>query len=154
MKIELGPYDDNRKIDITIDKYDTWNLDHTLALIIHPCLIQLKKDKHGAPNVDDEDVPEYLKTTSAPPKENEWDIDDNWFKRWDWIMDEMIWTFGEFIKEDRESSFYDHSEVDESAGLETQIQQIKIDREGLDVYWKRIDNGLRLFGKYYRGLWD
>jgi hypothetical protein len=33
----------------------------------------IKKDKHGAPFVDDEDVPEELKSTSAPPKENEYD---------------------------------------------------------------------------------
>ena len=56
-------------------------------------LKQLKKDKHGAPLVDDEDVPEELRSTSAPPKENEYDIDDNHFKRWDWVMDEMIWSF-------------------------------------------------------------
>jgi hypothetical protein len=28
------------------------------------------------------------------------------------------------------------------------------DKEGYDKHSKRIDNGLRLFGKYYRGLWD
>jgi hypothetical protein len=30
----------------------------------------------------------------------------------------------------------------------------KFDVEGYQAHSKRIDNGLRLFGKYYRGLWD
>ena len=28
------------------------------------------------------------------------------------------------------------------------------DKEGVEKHWKRIDNGLRLFGSYYRHLWD
>ena len=52
-------------------------MDHTLAMIIVPMLKQLKETKHGAPFVDDEDVPEELKSTSAPAKENDWDTDDN-----------------------------------------------------------------------------
>ena len=30
----------------------------------------------------------------------------------------------------------------------------KCDYDGIAVVEKRIDNGFRLFGKYYRGLWD
>ena len=29
-----------------------------------------------------------------------------------------------------------------------------VDREGIKEYNERINNGIRLFGKYYRGLWD
>ena len=58
---------------VKIDRWDTWSMDHTLAEIVLPMLKQLKKDKHGAPLVDDEDVPEELKSTSAQPRENEWD---------------------------------------------------------------------------------
>jgi hypothetical protein len=54
-------------------------MDHTLSHIVLPMLKQLKKDKHGSPLVDDEDVPEELRSTSAPAKENDWDIDDNHF---------------------------------------------------------------------------
>ena len=46
-----------QKINVRIDKHDTWSMDHTLAHIILPMLKQLKETKHGAPNVDDEDVP-------------------------------------------------------------------------------------------------
>jgi glutamate-1-semialdehyde aminotransferase len=56
-------------------------------------LKQLKENKHGAPFTDDEDVPEHLRSTTAEPKENEWDTDSNHFLRWDWIMDEMITGF-------------------------------------------------------------
>ena len=51
----------NRKIKIRIDKYDTWNMDHTLALIILPMLKQLKQRNHGFSYVDDEDVPKNLR---------------------------------------------------------------------------------------------
>ena len=78
---------------VKIDRYDTWSMDSTLAPIILPMLKQLKKDKHGAPFVDDEDVPEELKSTSAPAKENEYDTDAHHFARWDWVMDEMIFAF-------------------------------------------------------------
>lgn len=156
MNVLIGPYtDDNtaRQIEIRIDPFDTWDADHTLALIIVPMLKQLKATKHGAPLTDDEDVPEHLRSTSAPPKENNWDVDANHFKRWDWIMDEMIWAMEQVIKDD-EGQFYDHSEVDEEADLNTQVQQIKIDRKGLQQYHERIQKGCLLFGKYFQSLWD
>ena len=73
---------------VKIDHYDTWSMDHTLSPIILPMLKQLKEKKHGAPGVDDEDVPAGvgLRSTEAGPKENEYDTDENWFKRWDWVI--------------------------------------------------------------------
>ena len=156
MNVLIGPYPDGdtkRQIEIRIDKFDTWSMDHTLALIIVPMLKQLHATKQGAPMTDDEDVPEHLRSTSAPPKENEWDTDDNHFKRWEWIMDEMIWAM-EQIAEDNDGQFYDHSEVDENADINTQLSQMKVDREGLQRYHDRIQNGCRLFGRYFQNLWD
>ena len=43
MKVEIGPYEENRKVNVQIDEYDLWNLDHTLALIILPSLKAYKK---------------------------------------------------------------------------------------------------------------
>lgn len=143
-----------RKVKVRIDKYDTWNMEETLAYIILPMLKQLKETKHGSPHVDDEDVPEELRSTSAPPKENEYDIDANHHKRWDWVLDEMIWTFEEIANGEDHSMFYDHSGVDSTKDIDTQIRQIKVDEEGLKAYYARIENGLRLFGKYYLNLWD
>jgi len=144
----------NRTVIVKIDRYDTWSMDHTLSLIILPMLKQLHATKHGSPCVDDEDVPEHLKSTSAPPKENEWDTDDNHFKRWDWVMDEMIWAFEQMVDENSTEKFYDHSAVDKKDGLEEQINKIKIDYEGIQVHEARMKKAFMLFGKYYRGLWD
>jgi len=140
MKIKLGRFPSfesgkERKIEIKIDPWDTWNMDHTLSLIIHPMLIQLKETKHGTPFVDDEDVPEDIRSTAAPEKINEWDIDDNFDARWTWVLDEMISTFGEIS-----NSCWESKSV--------------FDIEKYNSYCARIDNGLRLFGKYFRALWD
>jgi len=140
---------------VKIDRYDTWSMDHTLAHIIHPMLVQLQATKHGAPFTDDEDVPDRLKSTSAPARENEWDTDANHFARWDWIMDEMIWSFTQELKDDDEGQFFDYSESrDVEDDWNEKLNKIKIDYEGLEAHQKRKANGFRLFGKYYSSLWD
>lgn len=157
MKVSIGRYpkgDTPRRVKIVIDPYDTWSMDHTLALIIVPMLKQLKATTHGAPLVDDEYVPEHLRSTAAPPTENEWDVDDNHFKRWDYVLDEMIWAMEQIANDDSESKFYDYSEVDEEADLMKQIAQIKCDHEGLQKHHDRIANGTKLFGIFFQNLWD
>jgi hypothetical protein len=139
---------------VKIDYWDTWSMDHTLAHMIVPMLKQLQANKHGSPQVEDEDVPEHLRSTAAPPKENDWDTDDNLHLRWEWVMNEMIWTFEQQIKDNADSQFYDHSAVNPKTGISTQIGQIKVDRDGLDAWQERKTNGFRLFGKYYQALWD
>ena len=153
---------------VKIDRYDTWSMDHTLAHIVLPMLRQLKKDKHGSPLVDDEDVPEELRSTSAPAKENEWDTDENWFKRWDWVMDEMIFAFESKLDDSWEDAFRE-GEIDwktvpsawDANGKPTLYSMedgpnhtYKCDYDGMKVVNDRIQNGFRLFGKYYQGLWD
>jgi len=95
-----------RKVKVRIDYYDTWSMDHTLSHVILPMLKQLKETKHGSPFVDDEDVPEELRSTSAPPKENEWDTDDFHHDRWDWVLGEMIWAFEQQIDDDADDQFH------------------------------------------------
>ena len=157
---------------VKIDHWDTWSMDHTLSQIILPMLKQLQATKHGAPIVDDEDVPEELKSTSAPPKENEWDTDDNWFKRWDYVLDEMIFAFERRVDDSWQDAFrsgvidnvwvYIDKDGNEVPKGEHTYLRMKdgpnhtyvCDYEGMQEVEKRIDNGTRLFGKYYRGLWD
>jgi hypothetical protein len=146
---------------VKIDRWDTWSFDHTLADIILPGLKQLKATKHGAPFVDDTDVPEgmNLRSTEADPKENEWDIDSNHFKRWDWVLDEMIWAFEQKVADEAESQFFDHSEcpTDPSARLEdltNGASRVKYDSEGHRAWQDRKSNGFRLMGRYYENLWD
>ena len=140
---------------VKIDRWDTWSMDYTLSFIVVPMLKQLKETKHGAPFVDDEDVPEELKSTSAPPKENEWDTDENHFKRWDWVIDEMIWSFEQNLDNNSEEKFFNDADVDhKDKDFMNNIHKIKIDQKGLAAHWARKANGFRLFGKYYQGLWD
>lgn len=157
MKVHIGRYpkgDKERKVSVKIDKWDTWSADHTLALIIVPLLQKMKEDKQGAPNVDDIDVPEHLRSTAAPSKENEWDTDDNWHPRWDYVLDEMLWAMQQIASDDDEGQFYDHSEIDESKGLREQINAIKVDTEGLKAHQERVQKGCELFGKYFQCLWS
>jgi hypothetical protein len=143
---------------VKIDRWDTWSMDHTLAHIIHPMLVQLQKDKHGAPYTEDDDVPEYLRSYMAQPKENEWDTDSLHFMRWDWILNEMIWAFEQELKDDDEHQFFDDSECgDEKFPWNKDgqyISKLKLDTEGLEAHQKRKANGFRLFGRYYQNLWD
>jgi hypothetical protein len=148
---------------IRIDRYDTWSMDHTLADIILPMMRQLQASKHGAPFVDDEDVPEELRSTAAEPKENEWDTDSNHFRRWDYVLDEMIWAFEQKVTDDAESQFFDHSayNITDRAGrrewiddINNSVSKTKYDEAGHRVWLARKANGFRLFGKYFEGLWD
>lgn len=169
MYVRIGRYPDEdsdreRDIDIVIHPYDTWSADHTLALVALPMLKQLKETKHGVPSrIDYEDMPphlqfiekQYSQTYELFPENDMWEPEfDRQVQVWDWIMDEMIWAFEQII-DDNDSQFYDHSGVDENeADINVRIGQLKVDREGLDAHNKRIENGLKLFGKYYLSLWD
>ncbi len=151
---------DGRKIKIKIHDYDTWSMDTTLSHIIVPMLIQLKKTTHGSPSVDDEDVPDELKSTSAPPKKNDWDVDDNHHKRWEYVLDEMIYAFTQIRDEHPGESAYYGAAVQhtigggpEGGGFVFNLPTVT-DKEGLDKYYARIQKGTLLFGKYYSGLWD
>jgi hypothetical protein len=157
---------------VKIDRYDTWSMDSTLSPIILPMLKQLKEKKHGAPFVDDEDVPEHLQSTAAPPKENKYDVDAHHFARWDWVMDEMIFAFECKVDDSWQDAFHsgEHDilwipvdrEGNEVPKGEHKYYQMgkgpkdtyQCDYEGMKVVQARITNGFRLFGKYYEGLWD
>lgn len=157
-----------RTVKIHIDRWDTWNMDYTLALIVLPMLRQLKETKHGGPYVDDADVPDELKSTAAPPKENEWDIDANHFKRWDWILDEMIFAFEHIVDDTWEEQYHtgkfdlrsEPCEWDDDGKprlyrmVEGPDHTYESDQEAINAVYKRIDRGLLFFGKYYRNLWD
>jgi len=152
---------------VKIDRYDTWSMDHTLAYIILPMLKQLRDSKHGAPYVDDEDVPRELWSIYSFPKE-EYDVDGNHFKRWDWVLDEMIFAF-EHKNDDTWSNEFVSGVIDwkseacewDENGKPKMFKMVegpnhthKCDYEGIRAVEERIQNGFRLFGKYYQNLWD
>ena len=171
MKINIGSYPNHRfyhnwlydwfgytpkqKTKIRIDKFDTWSMDHTLAPIILPMLIQLKKEKHGAPNVDPKDVPIPLR-----PKKQDvlkykeiGETDEKFFERWDWVMDEMIWAFEQKCRDNWEDDYYgDYIEDQKNGPMAGSFEWI--DDEGRQKHQERMSNGFKLFGKYYENLWD
>ena len=141
MKVEIGEYPEEgeQKVEVHIDKWDTWNMDYTLAYIVLPMLKQLKETKHGAPIVDNEDVPINLR---APEKDvlkykELGETDPDFFKRWDWVLDEIIYAFDCKVNKD---VVYMRFDIE--------------DRIGMQKEQDRISNGFRLFGKYYENLWD
>jgi len=147
---------------VKIDPWDAWSVDSTLSPIIAPLLKELKRVKHGSPFVEDEDVPLKLRRnqkgkTSARYQDTHSTDEDNdpiFHKRWDYILDEMIWTFEQLSDWDHDGKFYDHTKSRKEKDLNKSVRKIKVDKVGLKKHWARIDNGLRLFGKYYRALWD
>lgn len=138
---------------VKIDYWDSWSCDHTLSPIILPLLKQLKATKHGYGMIEDVDVPKHLQSWYALPKET-WEWDGNAEARYEWVLDEMIWSFEQLCNDDHDSQFFDHSGVDMNLPFMEQIGKTKIDHLGLKAHNERIDNGLRLFGKYFRTLWD
>jgi len=128
-----------QKIKVHIDRWDTWSMDHTLAPIILPMLIQLKETKHGAPNVDKEDVPKDLWPNEAEEESyrTNGQTDIHFFARWDWVLDEMIYAFDCKVNKDDVFMRFDAD-----------------DKEGMRAEQNRISNGFILFGKYYENLWD
>lgn len=156
-----------RKIDIQIHSYDCWSADHTLAMVIHPVLSKLRMQKHGAPYVDDEDVPAHLRSTAAPPlseeEKNNGTTDALWFKRWDYVLGEMVWAFEQHANPTWEDQ-YTSGEVDiilvknpdaKYSTLEYgPNNSFKIHYERKRAAVERMDNGRRLFAKYYMNLWD
>ena len=119
MKVNIGPFPDSgeRKVEIELHEYDTFDADHTIALIVAPMLHQFRDQGVGGFCSDTADVPDGVGEPDATHDPG----------RSAWIVDEMIWTFdllatGEVL--------YD------------------------DAINERINNGLRLFGKYFRALWN
>ena len=153
---------DNRKINIHIDNYDVWNIDHTLALIIHPMLVKYKEIGISYGYIDNDDVPKNLRVSKSLKDENK--ISKIKEKQWQWFLDELIWTFEQLVDNDWENQYtieegeLDFDDYPEDEGKEcTPVRWKKeyvINYEGLKAHRERISNGLRLFGKYFRTLWD
>jgi len=141
---------------VKIDKYDSWDMDHTMSMILSPMFKQLKETKQGAPHIQDEDVPDYLKSMNAPRVKDEWDTDDNHFLRWDYILDEIIWALEQYTYdwEDQYKSGVSDLIFTSSSIEEGPNHTRKYDREGIEKHQKRMTNGFRLMGVYWLGFWD
>ena len=169
---------------VKIDRWDTWSMDHTLAHIILPMLKQLRDTKHGSPYVDLEDVPEELRMVGYEDASSQFILEfenqeqyekESWeitHRRWDWILNEMIFAFEHIVDDTWKESFSsgefdtlwipvdkDGNEVPKGEHSYYKMghgpnHTYKCDYEGMRKVEDRVQNGLRLFGKYYSGLWD
>ena len=143
-----------QRVKVHIDRWDTWSMDHTLAPIILPMLVQLKETKHGAPHVDLEDVPKELHGKKLTKKQKEQgEVDDKHFERWDWVLNEMIWAFEQKCRDHWEEDYYGPYIEGEGDGILGGHFEWT-DDEGRQKHQERMSNGFRLFGKYFESLWN
>lgn len=157
--------DDEQRVKVRIDRWDTWSMDHTLGYIILPMLKDIKEHNSAAPHVDDEDVPVELRSTAAPEVDKRnGETDEHYFKRWEYVLDEMIFAFetkGNGANVDWEEQFSSGNIHFQTKKLENGMSEMikgpndtsKTDWEGRKAYGERVQNGFRLFGKYYQNLW-
>lgn len=167
MLVDIKDYNESNdsRVKIIVHGYDIYSADWTLAQIIAPTLKKLKEDKHGAPSVLDEDVPAELRCSPEVDKDEinwEWK-DENYFKRWDWALSEMIWAMEEIANERtnepemfRKVGEMEFGEIgpDGTRTLITGMEIIPEMQEVNKAYHERIRNGCRLFGSYYLSLWS
>jgi hypothetical protein len=141
MKVNIGDWQKSvrREINITIQDFDTYNLDETLAMIIYPALLQFKATKTGMPmkiamvTNHDQQCFDFFEDEHIVQA-------DSWTKGlsdWDEILDKMIWAFDQIIKRDNLAKYVSVH-----------------DTKGLEMHEARIQEGLELFGKHYRSLWN
>jgi hypothetical protein len=179
MKVNLSKYpkgNGKRRIDIQIDPFDTWSFDHTIASIILPALIQLKNTKHGVPggftdrvggDFDNNLVFDFI-------KEDDTEVFDQLCNSWDEVLDKMIWSFLQLSIEDDYDNKYHHGKIETdwvesdytytdpiTGKIEKTYQMVDknpeehwYDQIGIQEHEKRIQEGLDLFGKHFRDLWD
>lgn len=177
MKVNIGKYPRSgaQKIDIRIDRWDTYSIDSTLSHIILPLLLQLRDTKCGVPmefcDVGGED---YANQDSFDfYKETHLDAFNIGVGHWNDALDKMIWSFEQLVLSDYDSQYH-HGKMEiewKDTGkqifnpitnqMESTHQIIDknpgehwYDADGHNLHEERIQEGLELFGKYYRNLWD
>jgi hypothetical protein len=147
MKVNIT-YGKKPKTVVEITSDDVWNMDITLAHVIHPMLLKYQECNHGSFNVDDEDVPVEIRSTSAGPKEYEYAPDEFHEARCDYVISEMIWAFANIL-DDKSNDFW----IEKPEPGDRFFATGEYDLEACLTYEKRIENGTKLFGKYYQSLW-
>ena len=176
MKVKIGKYPKygSQRVKVEIERHDTYSLDHTLAYIILPALIQLRDTQHGIPTqfatVGGEDY--EAQDSFDFYKDSHKESFDTAIERWNEVLDKMIWSFQQIVCDDWEEKYrhgkaeYDTKPSDPilnplTGKLEETYQLVDknpdshwTDYEGMRVHEERIQEGLELFGKYYKHLWD
>lgn len=162
----------NRTVKIHIDNFDHWNAHNTASMILLPLFSKLKKHKQGSGYIDDEDVPEHLRSTAADAWEGISEeqkscmhSDKHLHARYEWFLDEVLWA----LEQDQPDCNWEdqywitHPEIDFSKNPEDEGKSFipvrwkvegKCDWDARALHQKRINNGFRMMGKYWQTLWD
>jgi len=157
----------HRDIQIHIDKWDTWSMDSTLALIIVPMLKQLRNTTHGYPSDFIVNVNDYSRQKSF--EGNGFEIDeDAGFDEWKDTLNKMIWAFEQVLDDNWEEQ-YSTGEIDfrfkkieqtdkngkpYSELIHGPNHTLVTDYDGIRKHQARMQEGFALFGKFYLNLWD
>lgn len=78
-----------QKTYVRIDPWDVWSADCTMAHIISPLLQKMRDDLIGFPAVDNDDVPERLRSREDFTEE-----------KWKYVLDEIIFAMNTIKDED------------------------------------------------------
>ena len=178
MKVNIGKFPKGGKpqrVSVEIERWDTWNMAHTLADIVYPMLLKLKEEKMGIPgDFSDAGGEDYIdqKSFEFYEESHNWAFNEK-CKEWDVVLDKMIWSFEQLLDDDWESKYHHGKHETEwvesdkpypnpvTGKMEPTYQMVDknpdehwYDVEGHQLHEERMREGFELFGKYYRNLWD
>ena len=135
------PGEEHKKIEV--DDWDIWNVDYTLACVIHPVLLKYRENLTGYPELWEDG----MITSHNYDRQLHFDIFDEkverdyLLKKWKDIVDKMCRAFGMIVEK----------EAWEDTWMDKSYHEHKIEEE---KYYKAVDEGLALFAKHYHNLWD
>lgn len=165
MKVNLGRYNtgkQRREREVRIHEWDTWCADNTMARIIHPLLVRLKKERHGVPGilctfVEDE-----------PDEEGKIRFEEG-EKKWDEILDKIIFAMRAIATgDDGEGNWYERYSGKTRKEKERRMDErmfknlpwtpeeeeaYKKCNERREEHEKKVQEGCELLGKYFQHLW-
>jgi hypothetical protein len=165
MKVNLGRYNtgkQRRELEVKIHEWDTWCADNTLARIIHPLIVQLKKDKSGIPG----QLCPYVEGESDEEGEKRM---EEARKRWEEILDKIIFAMRSIATgDDGDEPWYKRMPGKTRKQMmermhERLFKNLPYTEEEEEVYKRRnehvmehsakVQEGCELLGKYFRNLW-
>lgn len=137
---------------IKVNHHDLYNLDITLAKVIHASLVEFRGNYNGVPGIDmTQDVQRVIELSEQVGslhdevvKDPEVDAENDYAlkeRHWEILLDEMIWSYKQVII----------GEWEWNANYLTSDGSYDI--KSLDLHRQRMLNGMMLFVRYYCSLW-
>ena len=137
-----------QRIERGFDDTECWNLESTIAGFVLPRLKHFKEHNNGYPGNDE--IPT--------------------FEKWNEVLDKMIYAFNHIVNEDKyDDEKQNRHGVDflemytfekQPDGSSIMAKTPKYNEQAMENYrneqiedMKKVDEGLQLFGKYFRNLW-